>query len=54
MHNARELREQARSMVAKRINPRIERKQKLNAIKMAGENTFMPVYEKWVVLLPRN
>lgn len=48
LHDARELREQARSMVAKRINPRIERKQKLNAIKMAGENTFMTVYEKWL------
>ncbi|MFW0754509.1 tyrosine-type recombinase/integrase [Pseudomonas sp. H11T01] len=48
LHDARELRDQARAMVTKCINPRIERKQKLNAIKMAGENTFMTVYEKWL------
>lgn len=48
LKDARELRDQARAMVAKHINPRIERKQKLNAIKMEGENTFMTVYEKWL------
>lgn len=48
LKDARELRDQARSLVAKHINPRIERKQKLNAIKMAGENTFIAVYEKWL------
>jgi hypothetical protein len=48
LKDARELREQARAMVAKHINPRIERKQKLNAIKMEGENTFIVVYEKWL------
>ncbi|MGH8385519.1 MAG: tyrosine-type recombinase/integrase [Pseudomonas sp.] len=48
LKDARELRDQARTMVVKHINPRIERKQKLNAIKMAGENTFIAVYEKWL------
>ena len=28
--------------------PRTERKQKRQAIKLAGENTFMAVYEKWM------
>lgn len=41
LKGTRELRDQTRTMVAKHINPRIERKQKLNAIKMAGEDTFI-------------
>ena len=45
---ARELRDEARSLVARGINPRTERKQKRQAIKLAGENTFMAVYEKWM------
>jgi integrase len=48
LKDARELREQARAMLAKHINPCTERKQKLNAIKMEGENTFIAVFEKWL------
>ncbi|MBZ9782790.1 hypothetical protein K9857_14695 [Pseudomonas sp. REP124] len=46
LKGTRELRDQTRTMVAKHINPRIERKQKLNAIKMAGDNTFVSALEK--------
>ena len=48
LREARELRDEARSLVARGINPRTERKQKRQAIKLAGENTFMAVYEKWM------
>ncbi|WP_085706849.1 integrase arm-type DNA-binding domain-containing protein [Pseudomonas sp. B35(2017)] len=48
LKDARELRDQARALVAKNINPHIERKQKLDAIKIEGENTFVKVYEKWL------
>jgi len=48
LRDARELRDEARSLVARGINPRTERKQKRQAIKLAGENTFMAVYEKWM------
>lgn len=48
LREARELRDEARSQVARGINPRIERKQKRQVIKLAGENTFMAVYEKWM------
>jgi hypothetical protein len=42
------LRDEARSLVARGINPRTDRKQKRQAIKLASENTFMAVYEKWM------
>ncbi|MFC3329072.1 tyrosine-type recombinase/integrase [Xanthomonas fragariae] len=48
LREAREFRDQARALVAKGINPRIDRKQKRQAIRLAGENTFMAVYEKWM------
>ena len=48
LREARELRDEARALVARGINPRTERKQKRQAIKLAGENTFMAVYEKWM------
>jgi hypothetical protein len=37
LREARELRDEARSLVARGINPRTERKQKRQAIKLAGE-----------------
>ncbi|MCS6764830.1 MAG: Arm DNA-binding domain-containing protein, partial [Candidatus Protistobacter heckmanni] len=46
LRETRELRDEARSLVARGINPRTERKKKRQAIKLAGENTFMAVYEK--------
>jgi hypothetical protein len=42
------LRDEARSPVAKGINPRTDRKQKRQAIRLAGVYTFMAVYEKWM------
>lgn len=48
LREARNLRDEARALLAKGINPRSDRKQKRQAIKLAGENTFMAVYEKWL------
>ena len=44
---ARSLRDEARAQVAKGINPRVHRRQKRSAAKLAGENTFEIVYKKW-------
>lgn len=44
---ARALRDEARALVAKGINPRVHRKQKRSVAKLAGENTFEAVYKKW-------
>jgi hypothetical protein len=48
LRDARDLRDEARALLAKGINPRVDRKQKYQAMKLAGENTFMAVYEKWL------
>lgn len=54
LREARELRDAARALIAKGINPRLDRKQKRQAeqkrqaVKLAGENTFMAVYERWL------
>jgi integrase len=48
LRDARELRDQARALLAKSVNPRLDRKQKRQAVRFAGENTFMAVYEKWL------
>ena len=48
LREARDLRDEARALLAKGINPRSDRKQKRQAIKLAGENTFIAVYEKWL------
>ncbi len=45
---ARALRDEARALVAKDINPRIHRKQSRGAAKLAGENTFEAIYRKWL------
>ena len=47
LREARGLRDEARALLAKNVNPRIERKKKRAAIRFAGENTFKIVYEKW-------
>ncbi|MBN8776752.1 integrase arm-type DNA-binding domain-containing protein, partial [Thiomonas arsenitoxydans] len=44
---ARALRDEARALVAKSINPRVHRKQKRAAVKLAGEHTFEVIYRKW-------
>lgn len=48
LREARELRDQARTLLAKGVNPRLDRKRKRQAITLADENTFMAVYEKWL------
>ncbi|MCC6194772.1 MAG: integrase arm-type DNA-binding domain-containing protein, partial [Burkholderiales bacterium] len=48
LREARALRDEARALVAKDINPRIHRKQKRAAVKLAGENTFEAIYKKWL------
>ncbi len=47
LFEARALRDEARALVAKGINPRVHRKQKRSVAKLAGENTFEAVYRKW-------
>ena len=48
LREARALRDEARALVAKDINPRLHRKQKCAAVKLAGENTFEAIYKKWL------
>lgn len=48
LREARDLRDEARALLAKGINPRNERKRKRQAIVLAGADTFMAVYKKWL------
>jgi hypothetical protein len=48
LRDARTLRDEARALVAKDINPHVHRKQKRAAVKLAGENTFEAIYKKWL------
>ena len=48
LREARALRDEARALVAGDINPRLHRKQKRAAVKLAGENTFEAIYKKWL------
>lgn len=48
LREARALRDEARALLKKGINPRIHRKQKLRAVRLADENTFKAVYERWL------
>lgn len=48
LREARALRDEARALVAKDINPRIHRKEKRAAVTLAGENTFEAIYKKWL------
>ncbi|NYT64110.1 integrase arm-type DNA-binding domain-containing protein [Alcaligenaceae bacterium] len=48
LREARDLRDEARALLAKSINPRNERKRKRQAIVLAGADTFMAVYKKWL------
>lgn len=47
LREARELRDEARALVAKGVNPRVHRKQKRVAVKLADENAFKLVFERW-------
>jgi integrase len=48
LREARSLRDEARALVAKGVNPHTHRKQKRAAAVLAGENTFEAMYKKWL------
>ncbi|MCU7376633.1 tyrosine-type recombinase/integrase [Paucibacter sp. O1-1] len=48
LRDARALRDEARTLVAKNVNPHSDRKRKRHATVLAGEHTFMAVYEQWL------
>ncbi len=48
LKDARHLRDEARAMLAKDINPHSERKRKRHVIVLAGEHTFQAIYDKWL------
>ena len=48
LRDARGFRDEARSLIAKGVNPKIHRKQTRQAAKLASEFTFMVVYERWL------
>ena len=48
LKDARGLRDEARSLLAKGVNPHSDRKRKRHAIVLAGEHTFKAVYEQWL------
>lgn len=47
LRDARTLRDDARALVAKGINPHAHRKQKRSTVRLGDENTFNLVYQKW-------
>jgi integrase len=48
LREARSLRDEARALIAKGINPRDHRKQKRTAVRLADENNFEVVYRGWL------
>lgn len=48
LRDARTLRDEARAQLARGVNPRMERKQKQCAVRLAGENTFQVVFNQWI------
>ena len=48
LREARSLRDEARALLAKGTNPRVHRKQKRTAVRLADENTFEAIYKKWL------
>ncbi|MBJ7223488.1 MULTISPECIES: tyrosine-type recombinase/integrase [unclassified Brenneria] len=48
LREARALRDQARALLAKGINPKLDRKQKRRAVRLADEHTFKAVFLQWV------
>lgn len=48
LQQARAKRDEARSQLAKGINPHVERKLKQRAVRLASDNTFSAVFEQWL------
>ncbi|WP_370868994.1 tyrosine-type recombinase/integrase [Ectorhizobium quercum] len=47
LREARSLKDEARALLAKGINPHVHRKQKRFSARLAGENTFEAVFQLW-------
>ncbi len=48
LREARTLRDEARALLARGINPHTDRKQKRHAVKLAADYTFKAVFDAWV------
>jgi len=48
LREARALRDEARALLAKGINPKVDRKQKFRAACLAAEHSFKAVYLQWL------
>ncbi|ABI58299.1 tyrosine-type recombinase/integrase [Nitrosomonas eutropha] len=48
LREARALRDQARALLAKGINPKVDRKHKRQAVRLADEHNFKAVYLQWI------
>lgn len=48
LHDARHLRDQAHALLSKGINPRLDRKRKRQAVRLAQANNFEAIYQQWL------
>jgi integrase len=48
LRDARQARDEARALLARGINPKVHRKQKRQAVRLASENTFTAVFNDWI------
>ena len=48
LREARALRDDARALLAKGINPKVNRKHQRQAVRLASDHTFTVVFEQWV------
>ncbi|CAB3647402.1 hypothetical protein LMG3431_02566 [Achromobacter pestifer] len=48
LREAREERDEAHALLAKGINPKVARKRKRQAVRLADENSFKAVYLRWL------
>lgn len=48
LKDARALRDEARTLLAKGVNPHTDRKRQRHAVVLAGEHTFKAVYDQWL------
>lgn len=48
LREARHLRDQARALLRKGINPRLNRKRKQLAVRLAQEDSFEAIYQQWL------
>ncbi|MFT3803408.1 MAG: tyrosine-type recombinase/integrase [Burkholderiaceae bacterium] len=48
LREARALRDEARALLAKGINPKVDRKRKRQAVRLAGQHSFQALFKQWV------